>query len=83
MAEQSAIRGPRVNRQPATATWEHEHRWGPGLTDRTSLYVHRTHGGRMSIRYRDQEVEVSGELVPILAEMVAVAAAWSDPKAES
>lgn len=45
------IRGPRVYRQPASATWEHEHRWGVQLGDSTTLTVTRRDGGALTIRY--------------------------------
>lgn len=68
----------RVHRPAASATWEHEHRWGSNFGDSTTLRVTRTDGGRMHFRYGHKEFEVPAALVSILAEMTAAAAAWSD-----
>lgn len=69
---------PRVHRAASVATWEHSHRWGTLIGDVTDLRVSRTDGGRMVISYGQDSVEIREELVPILAEMVAAAAEWSD-----
>lgn len=68
----------RIHRPPASATWEHEHRWGTLISDTTTLYVDRTDGGRLQIRYGGESIEIRAELVPVLADMVAAAAAWTD-----
>ena len=74
------IRGPRVHRPAASATWEHEHRWGSQLGDSTRLSVTRTDGSGMRLAYGKESVEVRDELVPILAAMVVAAAEWTDAK---
>lgn len=71
-------RGPRVHRPAASATWEYEHHWGPQLTDRTRLAVTRTDGGGLRIAHGRDVIELRGELVERLAEMVAAAAVWTD-----
>lgn len=78
MSEQTTIRPPRVHRPAASATWEYEHRWGTGLGDTSTLYVDRRDGGSLTIRYHSDSIEVREELVQVLAEMVAAAAAWTD-----
>lgn len=82
MTTEKPIRGPRVHRPAASATWEHSHKWGPNFGDNTDLRVTRTDGGRLSIGYGRESVEIRAELVPILAEMVTQAAAWSDATRE-
>lgn len=72
------IRGPRVHRPAASATWSHEHLWGPQLGDSTNLSVTRTDGGAIRLAYGRESLEVRGELVTLFAEMVAAAAAWTD-----
>lgn len=67
-----------VRRPPSTATWEHQHRWGPQLSDNRPLRVQRVDGGEMSIKYGTDEVVIPGDLVPMLAEMVALASRWAD-----
>ncbi len=71
------IKGPRVHRAAATATWEHGYRWGSGLGDTTTLYVRRTDGGSLSIDYGSKSIEIREALVAQLAEMVAAAASWT------
>ena len=74
----SDIRGPRVHRPAASATWEYEHSWGPSLGDSTRLSVTRTDGGGMRVAYGKESIEIREELVERVAEMVAAAAAWTD-----
>lgn len=74
----TAPRGPRIHRAPATAAWEYDHRWGKSFGDSTTLYVRRTDGGSLSIAYGSESIEIREALVPVLAEMVAAAAAWTD-----
>lgn len=73
---------PKINvetRRPATSrVWEYEHRWGQMIGDTQDLRVVRVNGGRMEIGYGKNSVEIREELVPILAKMVAEAAAWSE-----
>ncbi|UUW88376.1 hypothetical protein [Pimelobacter simplex] len=77
----TTIINSRVHRPPASATWQHEHRWGPAFGDSTTLSVVRTDGGPMRIRYGNESVELRAELVPVFVEMVAAAAAWTDEQA--
>lgn len=76
------IRGPRISRPAASATWEHEYRWGSQLGDTTRVSVTRTDRGGMRLAYGSAAVEIRGELVPILAAMVAAAAEWADARDE-
>lgn len=78
----TTIINSRVHRPPASATWQHQHRWGTGLGDSTTLYVDRTDGGPLTIRYGTESIEIRAELVPVLADMIAAAAVWTDEKAE-
>lgn len=78
--DKTRIINQRIHRTPASSTWEHEHRWGTALGDRTSLFVDRVDEGRLTVRYGNQSVEIRAELVQAFADMVAAAAAWSDPK---
>lgn len=68
----------RVHRPAASATWEHTHRWGVQLGDSTDLRITRVDGGGLTISYGRESVEIRRELVPVFAEMVAAAAAWTD-----
>lgn len=77
MSEKSAIRR-RIHRPAASATWEHNHRWGSQLGDSTNLRVARKDGGGMTVSYGRESIEIREELVDIFAEMVAAAAVWSD-----
>ena len=81
MIEPKPIR-THVNRPPASRVWEHEHRWGVQLGDSTPLSVIRIDGGEMRIRYGAEALAVRAALVPILAEMVAAAAEWTDAPAD-
>lgn len=74
------IKGPRVHRAAASATWEYEHHWGTSLGDSTTLYVRRTDGGSLSIAYGNESIEIREALVAQLAEMVAAAASWTDDR---
>lgn len=74
----SDIPGPRVNRPSASATWEHEHRWGTSFGDSTTLRVTRTDGGSLRIAYGKESIEIRRDLVELVAAMVAAAAAWAD-----
>lgn len=78
----SDVRGPRVHRPAASATWEYEHRWGSSFGDSTRLSVTRTDGGGMRLAYGQESIEIREELVERVAEMVASAAAWSDAAAK-
>ena len=78
MSAEKTFRGPRVHRPASSATWEHEHRWGPGFGDSTTLRVTRTDRGSMTVRYGSEALEIRGDLVAIFAEMVDHAAAWND-----
>lgn len=73
---------PKINvethRPAASRVWEYEHRWGSQIGDTRDLRVVRVNGGRMEIGYGKNSVEIRAELVPILAKMVAGAAAWSE-----
>lgn len=83
MSDAKEIQGPRIHRSPAVAAWEHAHRWGTGLGDTTTMRVSRVNDGAMTITYGSESVEIRGALVAQLAEMVAAAAAWTDPEATS
>lgn len=72
------IRGPRVHRPAASATWEFEHRWGSMIGDSTTLRVTRNDGGALTIGYGREEIEIRRDLVAKVAEMVAAAAEWTD-----
>lgn len=74
----SEIRRPSVSRPAASATWRHEHRWGPMISDSTTLRVTRTDGGSLTIAYGKESVEIRRELVEQAAAMVAAAAEWTD-----
>ncbi|KAB2809247.1 hypothetical protein F9L07_19595 [Pimelobacter simplex] len=74
----TTIINSRVHRPPASATWEHEHRWGQQLGDSTRLSVVRIDGGPLTIRYGTESIEIRKDLVPVLADMVAAAAVWTD-----
>lgn len=76
------IINPRVHRPPSRATWAHEHRWGRGFGDSTTLYVDRIDDGPLTIRYGNESVEIREELVAVVADMVAAAAAWTDEAAD-
>ncbi len=71
----------RIHRPAASARWEHEHRWGPQLGDSTTLRVARTDDGPISIEYGNDSISIRKDLVPVLADMVAAAAAWTDERA--
>lgn len=71
----------RIHRPAASATWEHEHRWGTSFGDTTTLRVDRTHDGPIRIRYGTDSIEIRKDLVSVLADMVAAAADWSDERA--
>lgn len=68
----------KTNRPPASKSWNVVHRWGSQLGDVRDLTVVRITEGQMTISYGKEAVAIRGELVPILAEMVAEAAAWKD-----
>lgn len=67
-----------TNRPPASKSWRVVHRWGSQLGDVRELTVVRITEGQMTISYGNESIAIRGELVPILAEMVAEAAAWKD-----
>lgn len=71
-----------TNRPPAFRRWEFDHRWGTLISDSTPLSVVRIDGGEMRIRYGSESLAVRAELVPILAEMIAAAAEWTDTPAD-
>ena len=81
MTDQTTIINQHVHRPPTSATWEHQHRWGTLVGDVTSLSVHRVDGGRLTISYGSESVEIRGELVEVFARMVAAAAVWTDSEA--
>lgn len=68
----------RTSRPPASRFWEFNHKWGTQITDSTPLSVTRINNGELRIRHGAEHLAVRAELVPILAEMVAEAAAWAD-----
>lgn len=78
MADQGKQIRKHVRRPAASATWEHSHRWGSQFGDVTDLRVTRTDGGPLTIAYGRESVDIREELVDVLAEMVAAAAAWAD-----
>lgn len=65
-----------IHTTPLVKVWRYEHRWGTLIGDTRDLVVTRTDKGRMTISYGRGSVEIREELVDILAEMVAEAAAW-------
>lgn len=67
-----------TNRPPASKSWRVVHRWGSQLGDVRELTVVRITEGQMTISYGKEAIAIREELVPILAEMVAEAAAWKD-----
>ena len=70
---------PRINRHPATATWEHEYRWGTGLGDTSRYVVTRTDGGRLRItRGAEESVEIRRDHIEAVVAMINAAAEWSD-----
>lgn len=78
MTDLPTVRGPEVHRPRPSATWKINHRWGTSLGDVTTYTVTRTLGGGMKIQGGKESFEIRAELVPLLAEMIAAAAAWED-----
>jgi len=78
MSDEKAVPSKRVTRPPASAMWEHEHRWGNLIGDTTILRVIRTDGGSMTVSYGKESVGIRESLVAVFAQMVAAAAEWSD-----
>lgn len=67
-----------THRPAASRVWKYEHRWGQMIGDTRDLRVIRVNGGKLEINYGKNSVEIREELVPLLAKMVAEAAAWSE-----
>lgn len=76
--EQPTVRGPSVHRPQPTAAWKVDYRWGKSLGDLTTYTVTRTLGGDMMIQGGGESFHIRAELVPLMAEMIAAAAAWED-----
>lgn len=67
-----------VRRTPARAIWEHDHKWGPQITDRTPLRVERSDGGALTVRYGSEKIEIRKDLVGVFGQMISNAVNWSD-----
>jgi len=83
MTSDDTLKPPVVHRPSANAVWKHDHRWGSGFGDSTSLVVSRTDGGILRAGYGDNSLEIRAVLVPIFAAMVAAAADWTDQDKEA
>lgn len=82
-ATDDTLKPPAVHRPSASAAWKHDHKWGTGFGDSTTLIVSRTDGGNLTARYGSESLEIRASLVPIFAAMVAAAAEWTDQKEET
>ena len=78
VASEPVVRGPRINRPPASASWEFQHRWGLALGDTTNCWVNRTADGSLRIHDGKATTEFSRDVVDAVASAVAAAAAWTD-----